>query len=310
MVFTLLLSQFYRRLGWVRVLLGGAILVLLGIIVYGAQKPPRVTYLDPITKVIEVPVDKITTKVVKEYVRVEDRVAVNSLLKENKKLQSTVEQLTASLASSTSTGRGTTTITFPTDPAQPSPFPSPLEVPMKVSFKDWRLNFESNGSDGRYTLTQRYSILNTVGRNKENVPVNLIRLFEIGERGERIPIPVTETTTIAVQPNQPHTYIKPQFQGGVAFFAGTENVSSPAVTVAIPWLHRGTVRAAEYTRYAFFTPMVTVSSEEKTVGAAPLSLNLGTLKYTPFQDVWVSPYGGINPDTSTKRFALVFTTTF
>lgn len=303
-----LLSQLYRRIRWVRVLLGVAILAILGIIVYGAQTPPRVTYLDPITKVIEVPVDKITTNVVKEYVRVEDRAAVNSLLNENKKLNNTVQQLTTALAASTSTGQGTTTFSFPTDTA--STFPTPVEVPLKVSFKDWRLNFESNGMDGRYTLTQRYSILNTVGRNKENVPVNLIRLFEIGENGERIPIPITETTTIAVQPNQPHTYIKPQVQGGVAFFSTATGNPPPAFTVAVPWLHRGTVQAAEYTRYAFLTPMATVSENERTFGVAPLSLNLGTFKYTPFQDVWVSPYGGINPDTSAKRFALVFTTTF
>lgn len=306
-----LLSQLYRhRPKWMRVLLSLAILAVLGAIVFGAQKPPRVTYLDPITKVIEVPVDRITTNVVKEYVRVEDRAAVTALLNENKKLHSTVEQLTTSLAASTSTGRGTTTISFPIDPAAPSLFPTPLEVPIKVSFKDWRLNFESNGMDGRYTLTQRYSILNTVGRNKENVPVNLIRLFEIGENGERIPIPITETTTIATRPSQPHTYVRPQVQGGIAFFPNINNSSMPVLTVAVPWLHRGTIQAAEYTRYAFFTPMATVSENERTVGVAPLSLNLGTFKYTPFQDVWVSPYGGINPDTSAKRFALVFTTTF
>ena len=309
MVFTLL-SQLYRKPEWVRVVCGVAILALLGLIVYGAQKPPRVTYLDPITKVIEVPVEKITTKVVKEYVRVEDRAGVTSLLRENKKLQSTVEQLTTSLAVSTGTGRGTTTVTFPSDPTHPSLFPTPIEVPAAVSFKDWRLSFESNGSDGRYTLTQRYSILNTVGRNKDNVPVNLVRLFEIGEHGERIPIPLTETTTIAVQPNQPHMYIRPQVQGGVAFFSGMESNPTPTFTVAVPWLHRGTIRATEYTRYAYLTPMMTVSNEEKTVGIAPLSINVGTFKHTPFQDVWVSPYGGINPETSTKRFALVFTTTF
>lgn len=305
MLFTLLTHISTRTL---RIVAAVVLIALLAFIYYGSTKPPRITQLDPITKVVEVPVDKITTKVVKEYVRVEDRAAVNSLLQENKKLHSTVNQLTTSLAKTTSTGQGTTTISFPSDSTQPIVFPTVIERPVSVSFKDWRLNFQSDGARGQYTLTQRYSIVNTVGRTENNVPVNLVRLFEIGEHDERIPIPVVETTTIATQPDQPHFYVKPQLQGGVALFP--DNPTTYAFTVALPWLQRGTIRAAEYTRYAYLTPAVTFTSAEQTVGVAPLSVNIGTFKYMPFRDVWVAPYGGMNITTSTKRFALVFTTTF
>lgn len=308
----------YRRL-LLRVI---AILVLIFLavaILHGATRPPRTIQLDPITKVIEVPVEKITTKTVTQYVKVEDRAVAKQLLADNEKLKTTVQQLTVSLAEATSKGQGETIITIPsTTPETP---PQIIEVPVEVKFKDWRLNFQSVGTSGTYTLSQKFSILNTVGRNENNVPVNVVRLFEIGEHGERLPIPTVETTTISVQPDQMRFYLKPTLQAGIGILPEWITVVTPMTTggttkypvsgvIAVPWWKRGTTRAVETTRYAYLTPAMTINGEQVVLGLLPISANLGTLKHVPFTDLWVSPFVGISSKNSTKKFGLVFTTTF
>jgi hypothetical protein len=308
----------YRRL-----LLRGAaalaLLILAAIIVHGATRPPHIVQLDPITKVVEVPVEKITTKTVTQYVKVEDRAAAKQLLADNEKLKATVQQLTVSLAEATSRGQGETVITIPsTTPETP---PQIIEVPVEVKFKDWRLNFQSVGTSGTYTLSQKFSILNTVGRNENNVPVNVVRLFEIGEHGERLPIPTVETTTISVQPDQMRFYLKPTLQAGLGVLPEWLTINTPTTTggttkypvsgvVAIPWWKRGTTRAVETTRYAYLTPAMTINGEQVVLGLLPISANIGTVKHVPFTDLWVSPFIGISSKNSTKKFGIVFTTTF
>ena len=46
-----------------------ACIVIIGLIWHGSTRPPKIIQLDPITKVIEVPVDKITEKTVTKYVQ-------------------------------------------------------------------------------------------------------------------------------------------------------------------------------------------------------------------------------------------------
>lgn len=293
-------------------------LFLLVVIVYGIRKPPRIIQLDPITTVIELPVEKLTMKTVTEYVRTEDRAAVNQLLEDNAGLNSTVEQLTLSLAEATSRGSGPVTITTPVNTETPTTVEGPQlpQLPQLLTFKDWRLDFQSDGKIANYVLSQKFSILNTVGRNKDNTPVNIVRLFEIGEHGERLPIPTTETTTIAVMPEQPHFYRKIRLQAGVSVLPRWENIAGTtkhdtAFALAIPWLNRGITTAAENTRYTYLTPVTTFTSREYTIGVAPITFNLGTLKYSPVTDVWVAPYLGLSPrENSTKKFGVILVTTF
>ncbi len=289
---------------------------LIAFIIHTAQKPPRTIQLDPITTVIEVPVDRLTTKVVTEYVPVEDRAAVNRLFADNKRLNATVQQLTVSLAEATSSGRGEVVITIPPSPTLP---PLVIDRPISVTFKDWRLSFQSDGTVGTYTLTQKYSILNSVGRDKNNTPVQIVRLYEIDAQGERIAIPTVETTTITVAPNQIRFYVKPTFQGGLAILpTGTSYASAESTVtyntgfaIGMPWLKRGTTEAVETTRYAYFTPIITVNNADFTAGLLPVSLNVGTLKYLPLTDLWISPYVGVSvKDANAKRFGVIFSTTF
>jgi hypothetical protein len=300
----------------------GAVLALIFlsvVIVRSATHPPKIIQLDPITKVIEVPVEKITTKTVTQYVKVEDRAAATQLLRDNEKLKATVQQLTISLADATSKGHGETVITVPS--STPDAPPQIIEVPVSVKFKDWRLDFQSVGSSGTYTLSQKFAILNTTGRNDNNEPVNVVRLFEIGEGGERIPIPTIETTTISVRPDQMRFYVKPTLQAGMAILPEWVTFHTPTTTggtteyplsvaLAVPWWKRGTTRAVETTRYAYLTPTVTLNGKETVIGILPISVNLGTVKHVPFTDLWVSPFAGISSKNSTKKFGIVFTTTF
>ncbi len=297
-----------------------AILLALCVgIVYGASKPPHVIQLDPITKVIELPVEKLTTKTVTEYVRVEDRAAVNRMLKDNDKLKSAVEQLTLSLAEATSRGSGPVIVTTPTNTTPPTI----VEVPQALTFKDWRLDFQSDGKTANYVLSQKFSLLNTVGRDKNNTPINIVRLFEIGEGGERLSIPVTETTTVAVMPEQSHFYRKLRLQGGMGVLPAWENTTTQITTTtgvtkynvafafAISWLHRGTTTAAEHTRYTYLTPSLTFTEQEYTIGVTPITFNLGTVKRSPVTDIWIGPYLGLSlRQNSTKKFGIIFVTTF
>lgn len=304
-----LLRSFTKYQLWAaRVLLSVGVILALFAIIKGANTPPRVIQLDPITKVVEVPVEKLTMKTVTEYVPVPDRAQVKQLLKDNEKLHSEVQQLTVSLAKATSRGDGEAVVSVPTPIAETLP----PNTPVSVQFKDWRLSFESQGTRARYTLTQQFSIINTVGRTKENVPINQVRLFEIGEHGERLAIPITETTTVATMPDQPHFYMGLRLQGGVGVFPrSTSDVSvSYSAVAAAPWLHRGRIRAAEYTRYAYATPAIAVNDTEQVVGVMPISFNVGTLKHVPVSDVWVSPFVGMRTTDNIKKFAVIFTTTF
>lgn len=301
------LTQYQRTI--FRLIAVTAILILGVIIIINTRKPPRIIQLDPITKVVEVPVEKLTTKTVTQYVPVPDRTQVTQLLKENEKLHTDVQQLTVSLAEATRTGTGTVTISTP-----PQTPPTPKDrVPVSVHFQDWRLAFDSNGTTATYTLHQQFSVVTTVGRDKNNTPINLVRLFEVGERGQRLPIPLVETTTVATMPNQPHWYVKARFQGGVGLFPSATPASSRvnySGVVSMPWLQRGTIKAVEYTRYAYLAPAVAGNNTEQAIGLLPISFNLGTVKHLPITDVWVSPFVGVRTSDNMKKFAVVFTTTF
>ncbi len=279
----------------------------------------------PNVTTIQVPVGRLTPEAVEDYVEPVHTDLANDLLAENEGLKVLVEELSVSLATATSEGRGDVVVT---------PLETPLSVPIfhlgytppadtfveapppirsRVAFNDFRLNFLAEGTEAEYTLSQKFLILNTTGRNENNVPTNLIRLFEIGPGETRTSIPVTETTTIAAAATPAHWYVKIGVQGGMGHVVGrTGDEASLTAFIGMPWLKRGTNRSTERTRWAIATPVVTYDYTETSFGVLPVSLNLGTImsEKHPLTNVWISPYIGTTTGTSINRVGGLLTVTF
>lgn len=292
----------------------GTILVALVLgffLIKALNRPPDIiTQIDTVTRTVEVPVDRITTRTVTRYIPQEDVAAVEALLKENAELKVRVEQLSVSVAKREDTISGPVTTIPATD-----------ATPQLINYKDWRLNFQSDGVSATYTLSQQFSIVNTVGRNDYGIPVHQIRLYEMGPEGERLPITTVSTTTIATQTGQYRWYVSPRLQAGVQWTAKTVKSTLPSQTttktelvpggmVALPWLYRGTSKAVGDTRYAFLTPVFTFNATETTYGILPVSFNFGSVRYLPFTDVWASPYIGKYTETGAVRIGIAISTTF
>ena len=279
----------------------------------------------PNVTTIQVPVGRLTPEAVEDYVEPVYTDLANDLLAENEGLKVLVEELSVSLATATSEGRGDVVVTpFETPLSRPifnlgyiPPAATFVEAPppirSRVAFNDFRLNFLAEGTEAEYTLSQKFLILNTTGRNENNVPTNLIRLFEIGPGETRTSIPVTETTTIAAAATPAHWYVKIGVQGGMGHVVGrTGDEASLTAFIGMPWLKRGTNRSTERTRWAIATPVVTYDYTETSFGVLPVSLNLGTImsEKHPLTNIWISPYIGTTTGTSINRVGGLLTVTF
>ena len=253
---------------------------------------------------IKVPVPVLTPSVVKEYVKVEDRAAVNQLLAENRQLKVQIEQLSITTAAGTSTSTGTATVTPIT--------PATTVVPVDLAFKDWRLDFRSHDSQVTYTLSQSFSIVNTIGKNNKGVETNLVRLYEVGPGNVRTLIPTVETTTIAADVTANRWYLKPTIQAGLGVTQGLQGATQQTVGVlAVPFFKRGRTHATEDTRYAILTPALSFRDGPPTFGILPVSFNVGTIPKTPLTNLWVSPFISItNGVTFGTKFGATLTATF
>ena len=294
-----------------------------------------IDYPVPNVTTIQVPVGPLTSEVVDGYLDSVYANPANDLLTENEELKVLVEELSVSLATATSEGRGNVVITpIETPPSEP-PFeftdipapvwppafwPPALEAPpplqSRVEFNDFRLNFVAEGTEAEYTLSQEFLILNTAGRDENNVPTNLIRLFEIGPGETRTSIPVTETRTVAATGTPAHWYVKVGVQGGMGHVMGTTGgESSLTAFIGMPWLKRGTNRSTEKTRWALATPVVQIPQSRSygvSFGVLPVSVNLGTIMSDkhPLTNIWVSPYIGTTTGTSVNRVGGILSVTF
>ena len=292
-----------------------------------------IDYPAPNVTTISVPVGPLTTEVVDGYLDSVYANSTNDLLAENEELKVRVEELSMSLATATSEGRGDVVITPTETPPDELPFefndipvwsptiwPPLLEAPpplqSRVEFNDYRLNFLAEGTEAEYTLSQEFLILNTTGRDENNVPTNLIRLFELGPGETRTPIPVTETTTVAAVGTPPHWYVKIGLQGGMGPVMGTTGGgSSLTAFIGTPWLKRGTNRSTENTRWALLTPVVQIPQSrlyEASFGVLPFSVNLGTIMSDkhPLTNMWISPYMGTTTGTTINRVGGILSVTF
>ena len=268
---------------------------------------------------VQVPQAQLTPKIVNESVKVVDRTEVNALFTENAKLNVKVTELSVSLAQAVSQGTGTAVVTVIT-PEVPAVNDAPV-VPavVRTEFNDFRLHFIAQGAMVDYTLTQKFSIVNTTGRNEKNVPTSLVRLYEIGPGETRTLIPTTETTTVVATGAAAHWYRKVGVQGGLGQVIATTGFVMPTAfnaeltgVLAVPWLKRGSHRATETTRWAIATPAVVFSNTTTSIGVLPVSLNLGTLSPThnPFTNLWVSPYLGTTSGTQVNALGMILSVTF
>ena len=292
-----------------------------------------IDYPAPNVTTIQVPVGPLTTEVVDGYLDSVYGNPVDDLFTENEELKVRVEELSVSLATATSEGRGDVVITPTETPPNELPFEfndipvwsptiwpplleSPAPLQPRVEFNDYRLNFLAEGTEAEYTLSQEFLILNTTGRDENNVPTNLIRLFELGPGETRTPIPVTETTTVAAVGTPPHWYVKIGLQGGMGPVMGTTGgESSLTAFIGIPWLKRGTNRSTENTRWALLTPVVQIPQSrlyEASFGVLPFSVNLGTIMSDkhPLTNIWISPYMGTTTGTTINRVGGILSVTF
>ena len=299
--------------------IGGVALIVI-VYMVGRRHAPvdstsgaTISHPAPNVTTIQVPVETLTPKVVEAYVAPANVAFTNALLAENKKLKVEVKELSASLATSTSQGAGvaTLTATIPTDSTTVAGVPEPAAY--RLAFTDFRLDFLAEGAQVKYTLSQKFLILNTTGRNNKNIPTNLIRLYEIGPGETRTLIPVTETTTIVAAATPSRWYIKLGVQGGMGqVLDNTSDTSSLTMFFAVPWLKRGSNHSTEKTRWAILTPVLAHSDAENSIGLLPVSLNLGTIKSgkQPFTNLWISPYIGTVTGASLDRVGALLSVTF
>ena len=247
------------------------------------------------TKTITIP-GPLTTKTLTKTVLVPDTASASALLKDNQTLKLTVQQLNETMATLQSSGDGTVQ-TVPTTTIPKDLVPSGPATPTVVEFKDWRLHFVQNGQDAKYDLSQKFEVIDTVGKNAKGIPTNLYRVYEMDATGKPVPLTdVTTTTVVSAGPGS-HFYLQPSLAVGVGLVgsaAATTQTNSQAILIGIPWLKRGATTAAQDTRYELLTPVfVKTTGETGEIGLLPFSINLGSLPHQPFQNIWISPYVGL-----------------
>jgi hypothetical protein len=311
----------------VRAAFAAAVLVLVFVVGYTSAPKmnpalPQISTPAPHVTTIEIPVPVLTEKIVTQYLqRPQDAAAIAAVLRENAGLKIRVEQLTVSLAEAKSTGQGTSVI------ESPPPAITVLAPPRtRMNFTDWRLNFTADGTDVRYVLSQKFSIVSTVGRNKKGVPTNLIELYEFGPDETRMPITTTDTKTIAVTAS-PRWHVTPAIQAGMGRITPTSLTVTRTVVAgvsqtqrgtdfatsavfAIQWLKRGTDDSLGKTRWAVASPALSITSTDRAIGVLPVSFNVGSIRRQPFTNLWISPFVGTSGTAIIDRVGLIGSATF
>lgn len=291
-----------------RVLLYGVTAAILAAVVLWLGRVPtppatEIVYRDKVVeKIVQVPV--LTTTTVTQHVT--DKVEVNRLLDLNKALSIKVTQLSETLANASSEGSGTVKYID-------VPVPGKTEVIRRAEFNDWRLKFLADDDRAIYTLTQRFEILASTGKDKNGQPANVVKMFEIGPGETRTEITDTATVVVTALPKPKASwFVSPSLQIGGAYVQTrtTPTVRTPGAIVALRWLSRGETKAAEDSSLAFASPAVFITKNIKEPGILPVSWNAG--KALPvFKDLWVSPYIGFAPKTGkVQRVGLAITASF
>jgi len=305
-----------RVIDWVREykpLTSYAVVFVLGILAHGCAvglwnhyhpfTPQVITKTLEHTTTVLVP-GPITTTTVDKLVYIKDKTEAKALLQENAKLHVKVNELTETLASATSHGGG---------PVEPTIVTVTQDVPTPVHFKDWRLNFTSDGKVAAYDLTQKFEVISTTGRDKAGKPLALVKLFEVGPGTKKTLIP-SETTAVLTDDTLPSWHVSPAIIAGfIAGYdvAGPVHSTAKGGLVGVQWLKRGRTSSAEDSVLALATPVYMISATPQ-IGVLPFSVNLGHIKHQPLKDLWLSPYvgAGFSSFTTIRTVGVAITATF
>lgn len=256
-------------------------LALVGLLVIGGIVWRHIRSTSVVSVVQSTPTTKVVTvdgpireKLVPQFIQdPQQQRLIGQLLADNTKLKSTVDGLTSTLATITSSGGdkpngGEGVIT-----------PTPLKVG-SFTFKDYQLDatYKSDGSSFTYGLTQGFRIVTTTGKTPAGSRVSLVELFHSTPEGPvRVP---SETVEINAPDNPIHWIVSSRIQGGLGY--GT---SGKEGFVALQWLKFGSTPAAEDVRFSLLSPAV----GNNGLTLLPFSYNLGRIKHNPFTNLWVSP---------------------
>jgi hypothetical protein len=252
-----------------------------GLFVYQHFKVPVSTTIqtNPDTTTVHVDTPVVTEKVISRIIAdPKDRAQIATLLAANKALALTVTQLTnttATVKTQGGTERGGVVTTTPS---------STPGTEATSTYKDWQLNARYTSKTFSYDLTQTYEIVTSTGTNSTGQRTELVKLYQIGPKDERIPVPA-KTTAIFAETVPHWIWSALTVQGGIAAVPG-----ALGGVVGVQWLKHGRTTAPSDLTFAVATPVVFVSSGIKELGVLPVSFNLGSLPTQPFTNLWVSPY--------------------
>ena len=263
-------------------ILGFVLAACLGIAIYHHFVPKiTVTQLEPTVKVVTVDKPILTNSVITKILSdPKDKAAISALLAENKADKLAVEQLTQALATLQQTGSGVVVAVPPDKPGEP----------ISYHYKDWHLDFLTDTKTANYTLSQNFEVLTSTGRDKNGQAGSLVKVFEIGANGERIPMKVTNTVAIIANPLSPHWMVHANVQGGIAAGLDSTGTETTGATVGFQWFKHGSTTATQDISYAILTPVILLAPKVVDAGLAPVQFNLGTLPHQPFTNLWVSPF--------------------
>lgn len=272
--------------------------VLLAYTFWPHTNSPVVSH--PLPNIERVEVEKITEKVVKEFVQDPAQLAIIKAQAEQiKQLKGEVRELTSTIARAESAGGvgvngGGITLLPPTTMVIER---TPEVREQTFSFKDYQLEalYTSTGSRFTYGLQQDFIITTTTGKDSRGHRTTLVDLSQKTPSGS-VHIH-TKTTELFARENPPSWFLSPRIQGGV----GIDTTGAKFGLVALQWLRRGTSSAAEDTRFSILSPAL--SSRGLTL--LPVSVNLGQIKHNPLTNLWISPTIDLN-----KSIGLAVTATF
>lgn len=194
-------------------------------------------------------------------------------------------QASVTTAVNHSTGEGTVTFTTPESAPESPTTPAAEAQQLRVHFKDYRLEFNTEGSTARYTLDQQFSIIQTLERAKDGTRSAKAEVFEITPTG-RVPLQQVTTSVVERDDTLPHWLTGFNVQGGI-------RPGPKSAVVGLQWLKHGRANNPGDLKYAILTPVVTFGGGGADVGLLPISFNVANyIPHQPTTNVWVSPYVG------------------
>jgi hypothetical protein len=145
---------------------------------------------------------------------------------------------------------------------------------------------------GAQTVSRPIEAVAVFSRDGQGQPAASLDLFSVAQDGTRSPLADAKTIIVLPTPAAPRWRLGWAVQAGGGYAMTTDGSPSPYAAVLLPWLRKGTSRAAEDAAWAVATPGVLVTTKSVEPGLAPVSWNLGRLKGNPLKDTWLSPWVG------------------